>query len=271
MVSRESRVKQGFARMLRKRPIVSLVALLLIVGIVALVAVGRGGVTDWRTASRAPVGLAPDPARTPEAIVQVYAARAVRWRGYFGVHSWVAVKPEGAHAYTVYEVIGWRLRYSDSALAIRQRGADERWFGSEPELLADKRGPGVDRLIERIDAAARAYPYAAEYGVWPGPNSNTFTAWIARAVPELEVDLPPTAIGKDYLGDRWIATAPSGRGIQVSLYGLLGVTASAIEGMEINILGLTFGFHPYPPAIKLPLVGRLGAARRAESRIGSDT
>ncbi|HSD99793.1 MAG TPA: DUF3750 domain-containing protein [Burkholderiales bacterium] len=255
--------------MLRKRPIVSLVALLLIVGIVTLVAVGRGGVTDWRTASRAPVGLAPDPARTPEAIVQVYAARAVRWRGYFGVHSWVAVKPAEAHAYTVYEVIGWRLRYSDSALAIRQRGADERWFGSEPELLADKRGPGVDRLIERIDAAARAYPYAAEYGVWPGPNSNTFTAWIARAVPELEVDLPPTAIGKDYLGDRWIATAPSGRGIQVSLYGLLGVTASAIEGMEINILGLTFGFHPYPPAIKLPLVGRLGAARRAGSVTGS--
>src|SRR5512145_803362 len=93
---------------------------------------------DWRNASRAPVGLAPDPAKTPEAVVQVYAARAVRWRGYFGVHSWVAVKPAGARAYTVYEVIGWRLRYGDSALAIRQRGPDERWFGAEPELLADK-------------------------------------------------------------------------------------------------------------------------------------
>jgi hypothetical protein len=254
-----------------KRSRMTLSALLVIAGIVAFLVVAGGDVTDWRTASRAPVGLAPEPAATPEAVVQVYAARAVRWRGYFGVHSWVAVKPAGARAYTVYEVIGWHLRYSDSALAIRQRGPDERWFGSEPELLADKRGPGVDKLIERIDAAARAYPYAAEYGVWPGPNSNTFTAWIARAVPELEVDLPPTAIGKDYLRDRWLATAPSGSGLQVSLYGLLGFTASAVEGMEINILGLTFGFHPYPPAIKLPLVGRLGAARNGGSGIGGDS
>ncbi len=37
--------------------------------------------SDWRTASREPAGLAPDPATTPEAVVQVYSARAVRWRG----------------------------------------------------------------------------------------------------------------------------------------------------------------------------------------------
>jgi len=239
----------------------SLSAFLVIAGIVAFIVVARDGATDWRTASRAPVGLAPDPAATHEPVVQVYAARAVRWRGYFGVHSWVAVKRAGARAYTVYEVIGWRLRYSDSALAIRERGPDERWFGAEPELLADKRGAGVDMLIERIDAAARAYPYAAEYGVWPGPNSNTFTAWIARAVPELEVDLPPTAIGKDYLRNRWLATAPSGSGFQVSIYGLLGLTASAVEGMEINILGLNFGIDPFSPALRLPMLGRVGASR----------
>lgn len=217
--------------------------------------------SDWRTASREPVGLAPDPAATPEAVVQVYAARAVSWRGYFGVHSWVAVKPAGAQTYTVYEVIGWRLRYSDSALAIRNRGPDERWFGAVPELLAERRGPGAEALIARIDRAAREYPYAGEYSVWPGPNSNTFTAWIARAVPELEIDLPPTAIGKDYLRDRIIATAPSGSGFQVSLNGVLGFTASGVEGLEVNLLGLTFGFDPYPPAIKLPIVGRVGVPR----------
>ena len=54
---------------------------------------GKVGSSDWRTASREPVGLAPDPASTPEAVVQVYAARAIRWRGYFGVHTWIAVKP----------------------------------------------------------------------------------------------------------------------------------------------------------------------------------
>jgi len=236
--------------------------LLVITAVIALLLQGASArSSDWRTASREPVGLAPDPAATPEAVVQVYAARAVSWRGYFGVHSWVALKPAGAQAYTVYEVIGWRLRYSDSALAIRHRGPDERWFGSVPELLVDRRGPGAEALIARIDRAAREYPYAAEYSVWPGPNSNTFTAWIARAVPELEIDLPPTAIGKDYLRDRIIATAPSGSGFQVSLIGLLGFTVSGIEGLEVNVLGLTFGFNPYRPAIRLPLVGRFGVPR----------
>ncbi|HEU0289454.1 MAG TPA: DUF3750 domain-containing protein, partial [Burkholderiales bacterium] len=234
------------------------IGLLLAVGVVALLLVARGSATGWQTASHEPVGLAPDPAVTPEAVVQVYAARAWGWRGYFGVHTWVAVKPAGAAAYTVYEVIGWRLRHAGTALAIRNRAPDERWYGNAPELLADMRGPGAGALIERIDKAAHDYPYAGEYSAWPGPNSNTFTAWIARAVPELKVDLPPTAIGKDFLGDRVLATAPSGSGLQLSLLGVLGVTASGVEGLEINVLGLTFGVDLFPPAIKLPIVGRLG-------------
>ena len=241
------------------------IGLLLAVGVVALLLVARGSATGWQTASHEPVGLAPDPAVTPEAVVQVYAARAWGWRGYFGVHTWVAVKPAGAATYTVYEVIGWRLRHAGTALAIRNRAPDERWYGNAPELLADMRGPGAGALIERIDKAAHDYPYASEYSAWPGPNSNTFTAWIARAVPELKVDLPPTAIGKDFLGDRFLATAPSGSGLQLSLLGVLGVTASGVEGLEINVLGLTFGVDLFPPEIKLPIVGRLGPAQALES------
>jgi len=216
--------------------------------------------SDWRTASREPVGLAPDPAAHPEAVIQVYAARTVGWRGVFGVHSWVAVKPARASEYTVYEVIGWKLRWDDTAVSIRSREPDGRWFGNEPELLADKRGAAADALIARIDAAAKSYPYAAEYSAWPGPNSNTFTAWITREVPELRVDLPPTAIGKDYLGSSVIASAPSGSGGQFSVAGVLGVTLSSVEGLELNLLGLTFGLDPWPPAIKLPMLGRLGAS-----------
>ncbi len=217
---------------------------------------------DWRTASRAPVGLAPDPAATAEPVVQVYAARTWGARGLFGVHTWIAVKPAGAPAYTVYEVLRWQLRYSGTVVAARSRAPDGRWVGNEPELLAQKRGPGVGELIERIEQAVRSYPYRHEYLAWPGPNSNTFTAWVARAVPELEVDLPPTAIGKDYLGDRIVARAPSGSGFQLSLGGLLALTASGVEGLELNVLGLTFGVNPFDPALKLPLVGRIGAARR---------
>jgi hypothetical protein len=213
---------------------------------------------DWRTASREPVGLAPDPAVVKEAVVQVYGARTIGAKGLFGVHTWVAVKPSDAEEWTVYEVIGWRLRWDESAIVVHSRPPDARWFGAEPELYSDRRGAGVDELIERIDKAARAYPYGAEYRAWPGPNSNTFTAWIARAVPELEVDLPATAIGKDYLGSSIVGAAPSGSGVQLSLAGLLGLAVSPVDGVELNVLGLNFGVGPN--GVKLPMVGRIGSS-----------
>ena len=216
--------------------------------------------SDWRTASREPVGLAPDPAIVTEAVVQAYAARAWGWRGYFGVHSWVAVKPSGAPAFTVYEVIGWRLRWGGTSLMIHRRPADARWFGRAPELLVDLRGEGVDDVIARLDRAARAYPHAGRYRVWPGPNSNTFTAFLGRAVPELRLDLPPTAIGKDYVEGALVSASPGG-GFQASLLGLAGILAGTAEGIEVNLLGMVFGAHVWPPALKLPIIGRIGWSR----------
>jgi hypothetical protein len=119
----------------------------------------------------------------------------------------------------------------------------------------------VDVLIERIKRVAHEYPYAHEYLAWPGPNSNTFTAHVARAIPELALDLPPTAIGKDYLGYKLHGAAPSGHGAQVSLLGVVGALASRVEGFEINVLGLSLGIDAFSPALRLPLVGRIGAAR----------
>ena len=202
--------------------------------------------------------LAHDPEVVKEAVVQVWGARTRGAKGIFGVHTWIAVKPQDAQEYTVYEVVGWRLRYSDTAVVIRNRAPDQ-WFGAEGELYAEKRGPGVEGLIERIDKAAREYPHANTYSLWPGPNSNTFTAYIARAVPELGADLPATAIGKDYIGGSFISTAPSGAGFQLSLRGLLGFSASGVDGVEINILGLNFGVAP--SGVKLPMVGRIGTPR----------
>lgn len=234
--------------------------------LLALVAASAAG-ADWRTASHEPVGLAPDPRATPEAVVQVYGARTWGWKGIFGVHTWVATKPTNAAEWTVYEVVGWRLRWADSVVVISDRAPDARWYGSAPELYADKRGEGVDEMIARIDKAAHDYPYAGEYGLWPGPNSNTFTAWLTRAVPELGVDLPATAIGKDYLRDKLVDTAPSGRGVQLSLSGLLGVTASSVEGFEVNVLGLSFGVGQ--SGLKLPFVGRLGISGPVEKKPSS--
>jgi uncharacterized protein DUF3750 len=212
---------------------------------------------DWRSAGIQPAGLAPDPATTPEAVVQVYGARVSGWRGIFGVHTWIAVKPSRAPAFTVYEVVGWRLRWADSVVAIGGRRPDGPWYGARADLLADVRGEHVDRMIARIDRLAQTYPYATRYNAWPGPNSNTFVAWITRAVPELGVEFPPTAIGKDYLPRAVLGTAPSGRGLQLSLFGLVAVTASAVDGLEVNFFSLIFGYNPYSHTLKLPVFGRV--------------
>ena len=119
----------------------------------------------------------------------------------------------------------------------------------------------MDELIKRIDQAGRAtIPTPRNTALWPGPNSNTFTAWIARAVPELEVDLPATAIGKDYLGGRDVrharraAAASSSRSPACSAW-----RRARVDGLELNLLGLNFGVSP--SGLKLPLVGRIGTPR----------
>lgn len=233
---------------------------LLAAGPLLALAFGRASVSgDWRTATHLSSGLAPDPATHAEAIVQAYAARAFAWRGAFAVHTWVAAKPKGADRYTRYEVIGWYARSGRSVVIISDfRAPDAQWFGAAPQLLRDLRGADADAVIAKLPQAAASYPYPDVYGAWPGPNSNTFTAHLAREIPELRLALPSLAIGKDYLpAGRVFARTPSGTGYQVALGGLAGVTVALDEGLEINLLGLVAGVDVRAPALKLPGIGQL--------------
>ncbi len=213
---------------------------------------------DWRTANRDSVGLSPTPADEPEAVLQVLGGRAFGWRGAFAVHTWIASKRRGASHYTTYQVIGWYAYGGGSPLVVRRDLPDRRWYGADPELYLDLRGPQVEALIDKVEAAVAAYPFKRGYRAWPGPNSNSFTAWVGRAVPELRLDLPPTAVGKDWLGTTsFAAKAPSGTGYQLSLLGVLGVTAAVEEGLELNLLGLGLGVDPLDLALRLPGIGRV--------------
>lgn len=236
------------------------VVLLLFVGLLPMASWGFFNLgQDYRTANRDSAGIAPNPAQTPEAVVQVYSARAFNWRGFFSMHTWIATKPENSPHYTVHQVVGWRLRRNLPALSSAPDVPDRNWFGHRPEVIAYLRGPEATTAIAKINEAIETYPYAEEYGLWPGPNSNTFTAYVARRVPELGVALPANAVGKDYLSNGSIVErAPSGTGFQVSLYGVLGFLVARDEGLEVNLLGLTFGIDPLGPALKLPFIGRFG-------------
>ena len=153
---------------------------------------------DWRTASRDSAGIAPDPAVTREAVLQVYGAPTWGWRGWFAIHTWIAAKHTGEPSYTVYEVIGWRQYRGLPLVRIEKDAPDRYWFGEKPRLLNQHQGKGVDEMISAVDRAARAYPWPETYKAFPGPNSNTFIAWVGRQVPGLGLSLPFSAIGSGY-------------------------------------------------------------------------
>jgi hypothetical protein len=211
---------------------------------------------DYRTANRDSSHIAPGPNTTPDAVIQVYSARAFNWRGLFAVHTWIAVKPKDAKQYTVYQVVGWRLLRNLPPVVAMQDIPDRNWFDQKPTIILDIRGKEAEAIIPNMAAAVQSYPYPHSYLTWPGPNSNTFTAYIGRQIPKMQLTLPSNALGKDFLPDSiFVARTPSGTGYQISIYGVLGIALAVREGLEINFLGLVYGFSPVTRTIKLPGFG----------------
>jgi hypothetical protein len=211
---------------------------------------------NWQVADRSSAGVLPQASSNPEALVRIYAARTVRWRGIVAVHSWIVFKDKGASRYSRYDYTAW-------GEPIRVDGfvADGRWFGQAPEAVFSADGDDAARLIPKIRAAIDSYKFRnlGDYRAWPGPNSNTFVAAIIDAVPEMQAVLPPTAIGKDFPYDgQWFGRTPSGTGLRATLGGYLGITVGWLEGFELNVLGAVLGVDVRRPAIKIPGIGRIG-------------
>jgi hypothetical protein len=243
-----------------RRTVEILLLLLLLFGGPLLVAsCTRPGAIDWRTANRAPTNILPSPSAHDEAVVAVLSARAWGWRGAFAVHTWVVMKPEGASRYDRYEVVGWGVQQGVRAVRQNMRPPDAPWAGNPPTIVHMIQGEAAERAIPKVEAAIATYPYPESYVIWPGPNSNSFVAYLIRQVPALAMEMPAHAVGKDWIANGIpIAAAPSRTGVQLSLFGLLGLTGALDEGIEVNLLGLVVGIDPMDLAIKLPGIGRIG-------------
>ncbi|MFS2222092.1 DUF3750 domain-containing protein [Pantoea sp. B65] len=212
---------------------------------------------SWATARRDSAGIAPDPQQyASTAIVQVYTAQTYGWRGLFAVHPWIIFKKAGESQYHRYEVISWG---GNNVVRRDYTIADGFWFGARPGLLLEHRGAEAEAMIPQIEAAINSYPWPHTYHAWPGPNSNTFLAHIGREVPELKLNMPANAIGKDYRSlTNPMGLPPSGKGLQVSLLGVLALTIGREEGVEVNILGLNLGVNLDPLTLRLPFIGQPG-------------
>jgi hypothetical protein len=219
---------------------------------------------NWQTADRSSAGLLPAASEHPDALVRVYAARTVRWRGIFAVHTWIVVKERGASRYNRYDYTAW-----GEPIRVDGFTADGRWFGALPEAVVSVDGKDAEKVIPKIRSVIENYGFRAygDYSPWPGPNSNTFVQAVLDAVPELRAVLPPTAIGKDYpYRGQWYGLTPSHTGAFVSLWGYMGLTVGWVEGIELNLFGGVIGLDMRRPALKLPGLGRVGVAQATNLR-----
>jgi hypothetical protein len=253
------------SRRIRQRTLIMLTILVLFLGpILARAAMFAfdSRPRSWREADWSSTGALPPASQFEPARLVVFTGTTGGWKGVFAVHSWVVFKRAGAAAWTRYDVVGW-------GNPVRTNGwpADGRWYGNMPVAIADISGPEADKLIPRVEAAVTAYSYnrAGDYRVWPGPNSNSFTAAILRALPELAVALPSDAVGRDFRDGVYAGLTDSGTGVEMNLNGYAAVKVGWVEGVEVNLLGLVAGVDLRYPGVKLPGFGRIGV----EAPVGS--
>ncbi len=217
----------------------------------------KGWPENWRNADWNSSGLLPEASTSGDAEVLVLATRTGRWKSIFAEHMSLVLKPEGAEQWTRYDVVGWGNPVRRDAYE-----ADARWYGNRPYVAVRISGVAAEALIPRIEASIARYPYQTRgsYTVWPGPNSNSFVAWVVRNTEGFAAELPPVAVGKDYLGPGLqMAAAPSRTGYTLQAWGLVGVTVAAAEGLEINILGTAVGLDPGDLAVKFAAIGKVSA------------
>ena len=126
-----------------------------------------------------------------------------------------------------------------------------RRLGRRARIVREYRGERADRVIAVL-TGSQAYPHE-RYRLWPGPNSNSYPAWVLRRA-RVGHDFHVRAIGRSW---------PPGVGLSDSRTGValhspvVGVEIGLLDGVEVHVLDLVFGLDLSPPAIKTPF-GRLG-------------
>jgi hypothetical protein len=199
------------------------------------------------------------------------------WYSRFAHHAWIDLRDE-AGEWTRVEILGFPPSVHLEGIAEAEAFAARR-FGREVHLLKTISGPQAKPIVARVLELADACedygrlalewneeggfvaqvipPSGRDYRRWPGPNSNTFVAWIIERTPGLHAELHHNAVGKDYPKGFRVGRTSAGYGFETES-AWLGLGLGLSQGLELHLLGLTAGVDLWPPALKLPFLPRLG-------------
>ena len=123
----------------------------------------------------------------------------------FITHSWIVVAKKGK--ITRYDVIHkgqngnhlYRNIFRPwEGLGIIFWNSVPRWKSQLLGKVEGGKGSIAEKIVLFIEKSSR-YPFKKKYHFFPGPNSNTFTQWIITMFPGCGLQLPWSALGKNYL------------------------------------------------------------------------
>jgi hypothetical protein len=135
-------------------------------------------------------------AAEPELRVQLRHAPLPWPIGLFASHYWFVVL-DGGRAQR-WEV--WQTKHAGGRavghLHRDLKPPDAGVGGGPMQIEAEWRGAQAATLKSVLEEA-QAYPFCQRYRYWPGPNSNTYAAWVLRRAG-IDHPLPRRAIGCRY-------------------------------------------------------------------------
>jgi len=204
---------------------------------------------------------APRPSAIPTADIDLVVIKTVRiptnepWYSRFAEHSWIDMHAAGETDWTRVEA---NLDPEVRQIPAAEAHEANRW-GRDVELLSIVEGPTAAAFLPLIRSRAAEVAKGFVYRAYPGPNSNTYIVRILHGVPGLDAELEHNSVGKDYTASVSAGLTPSADGFHFDTMPL-GLSLGYLSGVELHILGLTAGLSFWPPAIKLPILPRIGFA-----------
>ena len=115
---------------------------------------------------------------------------------YFAVHYWFVVYDDsGCHRWEVWQTKNAGGR-SIGHVHCDLKPPEEGVGGGPARLAAVWTGEAAEKLKQVLERS-QSYPFCHRYRYWPGPNSNTFAAWVLRQAG-IEHRMVPMAFGKRY-------------------------------------------------------------------------
>lgn len=134
------------------------------------------------------------------------------WPLSLAVHTWFVIEKFGVRdRYEVWATFGKFTGSTVRKNAVLPQQGFRRSFFDDPikprkltvahccGSITGREGSDVEKLYTSICQSPENYPWLTRYRLWPGPNSNTYTAYFLKKYPQLTLKLPYTAVGKNWI------------------------------------------------------------------------